>query len=358
MNKERPITPPRTGENGEWTTPKRSRALALLDEGFSLREVSQRTGVPKSTVEGWKKDPHSRRPHHRSGRPHLLTPRDIRHLIKILRKNWEGRKLSWRKLGKEAGLNVSGRTVKRALASEGYTRCKACKKPFISCKNQKDRRAYGDEHLAKPVEYWREHIYSDESTFDTSKRGSEWVTRLDDERYHDDCMQHTYHSGRGSVMVWGAISYNWKSELVFLKGSGARGVNAKDYMEQVLEPHVTPAFLSLTGWIRSAGSEYVEDAAPIHGTKIALVEVKKQLGIPVHKRPASSADLNPIENIWRTMKQRIKHRSTFPNTVEKMRKAVQEEWDRLRPEDWNKLIDSMPARIAELKERKGMQTQY
>lgn len=58
------------------------------------------------------------------------------------------------------------------------------------------------------------------------------------------------------------------------------------------------------------------------------------------------------------MKQRIKARDIFPDIVEKMQEAIQEEWDRLKPEDWNGLIDSMPDRIRQAKERKGMQTQY
>ena len=65
-----------------------------------------------------------------------------------------------------------------------------------------------------------------------------------------------------------------------------------------------------------------------------------------------------IENVWRTMKQRIKARLEFPNTVAKMRQAVQEEWNRLKPGDWNKYIDNMPRRIKEVKERDGMATSF
>jgi hypothetical protein len=32
--------------------------------------------------------------------------------------------------------------------------------------------AYTLKHLEKPVEFWHAHMYSDESTFDTSKCGS------------------------------------------------------------------------------------------------------------------------------------------------------------------------------------------
>lgn len=82
------------------------------------------------------------------------------------------------------------------------------------------------------------------------------------------------------------------------------------------------------------------------------------LGIPLHARPTSLPDLNPIENVWRILKSHIKARVVFPGTVEKMREAVQEEWDKLQLADWNKHIDSMPARLAEVLERNGLATRY
>jgi hypothetical protein len=44
--------------------------------------------------------------------------------------------------------------------------------------------------------------------------------------------------------------------------------------------------------------------------------------------------------------------------MDKMRLAVQEEWDRLEPKAWNEFIESMPARIRQVKQRKGMQTEF
>ena len=60
------------------------------------------------------------------------------------------------------------------------------------------------------------------------------------------------------------------------------------------------------------------------------------MGILLHHRPASSSDLNPIENVWRTLKQHIKARSQFPATRELLKEAVQEEWDKSKPEDRKK----------------------
>ena len=160
----------------QWDTPKRFRVLTLLDLGFSMYETSRRTGVPRSTITTWACDPHERHTKVRSGRPPCLNIRDIRLLIRILQSGWEGRRLCWARLAKEAGLGVSGRTVQRALEKEGYTRCKACKRPFISKECQQDRLAYARQHIQKPKQWWRCHMYSDECTFDTSKRGSQWVT--------------------------------------------------------------------------------------------------------------------------------------------------------------------------------------
>jgi len=361
LNKMPPITKKSKCEvkRKHWDTPARTKVLILKDEGYSDRTIEQITGVPKSTVARICKNRKERRNKHRTGRPPKLTKHDTRRILAIATNNWEGRKLSYHQLAKEAGVTASGKTVKRALRKRGYRRCRACRKPFISVQNQWARRGYAREHKDKDKHYWRRHMYADECSFDTSKRGTIFVTRCGGERYHNDCMHRSFHSGRSSFMVWGAISYNWKSPLVFLEGTGKRGVCADDYLEQVLDPIVGPAFCGCFGYTGyREGGEFVEDQAGVHGTRGKFVEAKAVMGIRLHQRPASSPDLNPIENVWRILKQRIKARKRFPRTLAELRIAVQEEWDKLKPEEWNKYIDSMPERLCEVRQRKGLQTQY
>ncbi|RPA71118.1 hypothetical protein BJ508DRAFT_218412 [Ascobolus immersus RN42] len=303
----------------------------------------------------------------------ILTKHDIRRLVARLTSSYEGRKLKWKTLGQECGLDCSGDTIRRALNALGYHRSKACRKPFISQKAQSDRRKYSAEHNDKPISFWRIQMYADECSFSTADHGTKRVTRLPTERYHLDCLQWSYQSGRASIMIWGAISYNWKSQLIFLdkttKDTGKVHKNGKlvtrtsigpvDYRDQVLIPVVAPAFKGKKGYKGyKKGGKYVEDNAGVHGNKGVLIQCKKDLRIPVQWRPSYSPDLNPIENVWRTMKMRIRRRARPPKTVTELREAIQEEWDKLVPEDWNKYIDEMPERIAQCKARKGLATQF
>ncbi|RPA80281.1 hypothetical protein BJ508DRAFT_199850, partial [Ascobolus immersus RN42] len=158
------------------------------EAGLTQQQVSDKLNVPRRTVGHWAQSRRTRRPGaSRSGRPLKLDKHDIRRLIARIHSSWEGRKLSWRKLARDCGLDVCGQTIKNHLEAVGYHRCKACKKPFISKKAQEDRVLYAEEHGDKPKEYWRVHMYADECHFNTAERGTVYVTRKSHERYHPQC---------------------------------------------------------------------------------------------------------------------------------------------------------------------------
>ncbi|KAF2186788.1 hypothetical protein K469DRAFT_772348 [Zopfia rhizophila CBS 207.26] len=58
--------------------------------------------------------------------------------------------------------------------------------------------------------------------------------------------------------------------------------------------------------------------------------------------PANLPDLNPIENIWRLLKHRVGKR--FPKTEAEVRQYIEEEWAKLKLEDFQKYISSMRER--------------
>ena len=73
--------------------------------------------------------------------------------------------------------------------------------------------------------------------------------------------------------------------------------------------------------------------------------------------PPNSPDLNPIEHIWYLLKviQNIRHR---PTTALKLAKAIKKTWEELNENVFNKLVESMPSRIAAVINAKGGNTKY
>jgi hypothetical protein len=74
--------------------------------------------------------------------------------------------------------------------------------------------------------------------------------------------------------------------------------------------------------------------------------------------PAVSPDMNPIEHIWQLMKGRIHRRVPRPVKRPTLIIAIQEEWDRITPEEVNELISSMPECIEVLRAAGGGHTRF
>ena len=75
----------------------------------------------------------------------------------------------------------------------------------------------------------------------------------------------------------------------------------------------------------------------------------------VENWPPQSLDLNPTENVWRILKQRVKRRK--PTTKEELKRFLLEEWEHISYEEINELIlgsKGMHARMQQCWERQGL----
>lgn len=72
----------------------------------------------------------------------------------------------------------------------------------------------------------------------------------------------------------------------------------------------------------------------------------------------SSPNCNPIENVWRIMKDRIGRRVPRCTTNASLRAAIQEEWDAIESDEIASKVDSMPERIEAVHAVNGGHTRF
>lgn len=72
--------------------------------------------------------------------------------------------------------------------------------------------------------------------------------------------------------------------------------------------------------------------------------------------PSQSPDLNPIEHVWKVMKDKM--RGVKPRNLNELFEKLTEIWKSMDINYLQKLIDSMPQRCQAVIDAKGMYTKY
>ena len=70
----------------------------------------------------------------------------------------EGRSLTWQQLGTEAGIEASGRTIRRAMETMDYHKCTACQRGWVSPSAAANRVVFAKKMLEKyprPEDWFR-----------------------------------------------------------------------------------------------------------------------------------------------------------------------------------------------------------
>ena len=73
--------------------------------------------------------------------------------------------------------------------------------------------------------------------------------------------------------------------------------------------------------------------------------------------PATSPDLNPIENLWADLKRKI-GKSGTPSSIPDLIRLARDIWKNVTPEHCSHLALSLPKRLLEVKAARGGNTRY
>jgi len=291
------------------------------------------TGKPTPTVET-------------RGRPPKFAERGERAVVRYTLKN---RRATLGEITNASPVKAHPNTIRKVLKKNEINSRVARMKPYLMPRHIVNRKVFAKEHLNWTLDQWKEVIWTDESSFELGKpSGKQLVWRKLDEAFNQDCTGSTFKSGRSSVMVWGAIAYGKKSELVVMDKNRR---TATDFVDQVYDG---PLLQFMTEFIDPI---LMEDGAPIHRAKVSN-DWRDEHELQKLVWPAQSPDLNPIENLWSTMKRAVykKHRSS--DTVDVLIKNIREAWENLSMKEVNTLVESMPNRVKKLSKNKGKGIDY
>ena len=128
--------------------------------------------------------------------------------------------------------------------------------------------------------------------------------------------------GSGSMMVWGAIFANGKSQLAILEGNQT----AESYIRSLKD-----FLLPLIPEGRRGTIVYQQDNVTIHTAHLTKMWLLYQ-NIKIIDWPAHSPDLNTIENVWGLLAQRAYANGRVLNTFDELRSCILTEWQNLETE--------------------------
>jgi len=267
--------------------------------------------------------------------------------------------MTYAQLIEQSGLQFSRSTFTRLLKKYGISNWLAKKRPYLTAQAVKARLKFAQEHKDWTYNDWKKVIFSDECSLERGAGARRvWVFRTPQDKWHKDMIM-PYTKGKDiTIMIWAAIWGNEASDCIILYGDDEAtrgGVSARSYLTLLQEQIPT---------VYEPGRIFMQDNAPIHTAKIIQKYLDDEV-ISVLEWPPYSPDLNPIENLWAILKDRISTRYLHLKDIGKCQAALDEfadaickEWALLEPEIIENCIRSLPSRMKVVIEAKGWYTRY
>jgi len=330
-----------------------NRIIQRLESGDSYRTIAKEVGVGRSTVQQVANKVFPDRSIEKKGRPSKLTERDKLYCVRQITAGGKETAVDVAKsLKEDLGVSVHVNTVRNALHEKGLEAIVKPKKPNLSPKNVKERLEWAIAHEDWTKDDWRRVIWSDETKINRfGSDGRKYAWKRDDEPIQPHHVQKTVKHGGGSIKLWSCITYE--------------GVGYIAKIDTTLNQHLYKEILEddLMDTIEEYGIEKKEmffqhDNDPKH-TASSVKEWLSNQEFKVMKWPAQSPDLNPIENMWALLKNRLyRDYDAPPKGMNEHWKRIYDTWYAITKEECQKVIDTMPDRCRQVIAKKGYWVDY
>ena len=334
------------------TSAEANRAIGMLQSSRTQQNVAQEFNVSQSVISRLQTRFNAtgsvaERP--RVGGPRKTTAAEDRYVTLNARRNPRStcRHLS-QTLFNATRTQVSIETIRRRLNDANLRSRRLLRRVPLTPHHMRTRLQWARDHV-NWVNEWRSVLFTDESRyarFSDSRRVRVWtLPRVPRNRRP---VQKVYPYRGGTIMVWGGICFNGRTDLYICDGN----MNAAQYREHVVN-QVLPNFHAAIG----PDFQFLDDNARPHRAATVLDAIEAN-GISHVMLPPLSPDLNCIEHAWDMLQRRLDEHIPAVETFQQLRVALPQIWNRIPQEMFNGLIDSMPRRCQAVIDANGGYTLY
>jgi transposase len=312
-------------------------AVALSEKGRTQQSIAERFGVMQSTIARvinryLETGINKRRTG--KGRKRMTTANQGRFLrLQTLRQRFVTSTSLQEAFSLRYNALISQDTIRRRLAEHQLLPYVPATGPLLTAEH---RLEFAHAHLNWQEADWARVLFTNESRFCRfSKDRRMRVYRRPGEPYVQCNIAQAVSYGGGSIVVWGGISLEGRTELVIVNQGR---LTADRYVTTILEPHVVP-YAPYIGEI----SILMNDNASPHTPQIVR-QYFQEVIIVTMNWPARSADLNPIEHLWDKMGRSLK--TLYPPALSfgDLGNHLTEIWNTIDQNDIRTLISSMGRR--------------
>jgi transposase len=295
----------------------------------------------------------------RSGRPKVLDENDRQ---KILEKIHEEPRVTYDDLLSEVSNKCKKDSIARLLCVEGLKKWRVMKRPYLTPEIAAQRLAWADKYSGYTKEEFDSVFFSDECTIERGigLRPEYSFIRPKDQPIQGEVQPTPYKGYQIKQMFWASFSGSTRrTGLIPLYGdpnSPRGGVNRFVILD--LYRRILPTLLA------DPRSIFQQDNAPSHTAHIVRDYIAS-LGREIMIWPPYSPDLNPIENLWTLLKQKIYqirpdllHMPNNDATLDILVDTAEQAWQELDLTILENLSESMPRRVQAIIDANGWYTKY
>lgn len=295
------------------------------------------------TIRRFLDNPKYRKGRSDKGKFRSVTARDTRHIKHMVKENPGA---SSKTIFAAANISNVSKSTRNVILKNIAIHRKACSMPPLTPNHRQRRLQWARQYTGTPTD---NILYTDEcrATLDGPDGWNKgWISKDAPPRTRFRRQQ-----GGGGVMFWAGIIGN---ELIgpVMVPDGVK-INATTYCEFLWD--------ALSDWLdqlplaRRKHVMFMHDNAPAHSAKKTRVFLRTMgfQGDNLMKWPASSPDLNPIENLWAIIKRDVFLNGRQFSSKIALWNAVQVAAKGIKPDTIKKLTQSTTGRIFKVIENDG-----